>query len=295
VELQAAVRDLKSRDAILRGRALAGLANGETDWAPNAALVRACVARLGDRERVVRRFAAEVLGRWLANGDAATRRAVRERLRGALEKRDPHLAWSAAFILARVDGPRPALAPALMRAFALDDTDARWTAAVILTRMASARPSLARRLVTLSRRGSPGERRMALFCLRDLPLREPEGLAPFIHALDDPDPLVRSAAVSALGHLGRKPRAVVDGLLRTLREDPSWLVRRMAAVTLGQVGASRRDVRHALEVALEAEDHDLRKAARHALAHLVPPSRRSRDGASTSHAPPSRPRTTRRK
>src|SRR4029077_15396117 len=112
--------------------------------------------------------------------------------------------------------------------------------------MASARPSLARQLITLSHRGSPAERRMALFCLRDLPQREPDGLAPFMRALDDPDPLVRSAAVSSLGHLGRKPRTVVDGLLRTLRDDPSWLVRRMAAVTLGQIGASRRDVRHAL-------------------------------------------------
>jgi hypothetical protein len=44
-------------------------------------------------------------------------------------------------------------------------------------------------------------------------------------------------------------------------------------VTLGQIGACRRDVRAALEAALEADDLDLRKAARHALAHLAPPCR----------------------
>ncbi len=269
----AAVRDLKSSDAILRGRALAGLAGDSSDAPPSPALIRACAARLGDRERVVRRFAAEVLGRWLGNGDRGTRHAVRRRLRESLGRRDPHVAWSAAFILANVEGPRPALAAPLLRAFGLDDSDARWAAAIHVTRLAGTRPDLARRLRTLARRGSSMERRMALFCLRDLPVASEDSLTPFLRALRDPDPLVRSAALSSLGHLGRRPSCVVDALLHALTQDDSILVRRMAAVTLGQVRASRRDVRAALETAMEAEDLDLRKAARHALAHLAPPCR----------------------
>jgi len=278
----AVVRDLKSSDAILRGRALAGLASDASGTPPSPMLIRACAGRLGDRERVVRRFAAEVLGRWLSNGDRRTRRAVRRRLRDLLSRRDPHVAWSAAFILANVEGPRSALVAPLLRAFTLDDTDARWTAALLVTRLASARPEVARRLRTLSRRGSSMERRMALFCLRDLPIGLKDGLSPFLRALRDPDPFVRSAALSCLGHLGRKPRPVVDALLQALTRDDSILVRRMAAVTLGQIGACRRDVRAAIEAAMEAEDLDLRRAARHALAHLAPPCRG--DGA------PARPR-----
>lgn len=269
----AVVRDLKSSDAILRGRALAGLAGDSSGVPPSPALLRACAARLGDRERVVRRFAAEALGRWLGNGDRNTRHAVRRLLRESLARRNAHVAWSAAFILANVEGPRPALAGALLRAFALDDSDARWAAAVHVSRIASARPALARKLRTLARRGSSMERRMALFCLRDLPIVSEDALSPFLRALRDPDPLVRSAALSSLGHLGRRPRCIVDALLQVLTRDDSILVRRMAAVTLGQIGASRRDVRAALEAAMEAEDLDLRRAARHALAHLAPPCR----------------------
>jgi HEAT repeat protein len=84
---------------------------------------------------------------------------------------------------------------------------------------------------------------------------------------------VRSAAISSLGHLGRRPRCVVDALLHVLTRDDSILVRRMAAVTLGQIRSSRRDVCAALETAMEAEDLDLRRSARHALAHLAPPCR----------------------
>lgn len=268
-----ALRDLKSTDPILRGRALAGLAGDSSGAAPSPALIRACAARLGDRERVVRRFAAEALGRWLGNGDRSTRHAVRTRLRDSLGRRDAHVAWSAAFILANVEGPRPALAAPLLRAFSLDDSDARWAAALHVTRLAGAHPRLVGKLRTLARRGSSMERRMALFCLRDLPITSEDALSPFLRALGDPDALVRSAALSSLGHLGRKPRCVVDKLLRSLTQDDSILVRRMAAVTIGQIGASRRDVCVALEAAMEAEDLDLRKAARHAMAHLTPPCR----------------------
>ncbi len=180
------------------------------------------------------------------------------------------MAWQAAHILARVEEPRPRLAAPLLRAFSLDDEDARWAAAQILTRLALRHAPLAGRLRNLSRRGSAVERRMALHCLRYLPASASNGAAPFLRALADPDPMVRSTAAASLGRMGMRSSAILDALLATLRHDPSILIRRVAAVALGQIAAGRRDVRASLEAALEAEDRDLRRAARYALARLSP-------------------------
>ncbi len=56
-----------------------------------------------------------------------------------------------------------------------------------------------------------------------------------LHAISQPDSRVRAAAVSALGNfLG--DRAVVDILLKALRDDPSYAVQAAAAVQLGRSG-----------------------------------------------------------
>jgi HEAT repeat protein len=165
----------------------------------------------------------------------------------------------------------------LLRGFNLEDEDARWEAAQTLTKLAQTHPPLAARLKTLSRSGSPLERRMALCCLRDLPRSVHNRPEAFLSALDDPDPIVRSAAVTTLGRMGPRTPHVLDGLLAKLKADPSILIRRVAAVALGQIAAGRRDVRSSLEESMEADDPDLRRAARHALARLSPvPERRRR-------------------
>jgi HEAT repeat protein len=108
--------------------------------------------------------------------------------------------------------------------------------------------------------------------------------------------MVRSTAAGSLGRMGMRSPPVLDGLLDTLRHDPSILIRRVAAVALGQIAAGRRDVRASLEAALEAEDRDLRRAARYALARLSPVRPRelevrpvSRSHLSAARAPRKRP------
>jgi HEAT repeat protein len=270
------LHDLRSQDAILRRRALGCLVRDAEGDTPSPGLLRACVARLADRERAVRRCSADALAGWLEQGPPRVRREVRQRLREALDHRNARVVWQSAHILARVEGPRPRLAAPLLRAFSLDDEDARWAAAQVLTRLAHRHAPLAGRLRKLSRRGSAAERRMALHCLRDIPPCASNGVDIFLHALADPDPMVRSTAAASLGRMGMRTPAVLDGLLATLREDPSILIRRVAAVALGQIAAGRRDVRACLEAALEADDPDLRRAARHALARLSPAPPRER-------------------
>ncbi len=271
-------QDLRSGDAILRRRALGNLVRDAEGGRPPAALMRACVCRLGDEERSVRRFAGDSLAAWLAEGNGVTRRAVRSRLKEALGHRNPIVASSAAQILARDGGSKSQLIEPLLRAFSLDDEEERRAAAETLTRLAQSHVRLAARLRALARRGTPVERRMALYCLRDLPRSASVGPDPFLRALTDPDPIVRSTAASSLGRLGQRSRLVLDALLRALKQDPSILIRRVAAVALGQIAPTRRDVRTSLEETMEAEDPDLRRAARHALARLAPavPRRRAR-------------------
>ncbi|MFQ5457706.1 MAG: HEAT repeat domain-containing protein [Myxococcota bacterium] len=271
------LQDLRSDDAILRRRALGQLVRDADGSTPSPALLRACVCRLGDEERAVRRFSAESLSGWLENGTPATRREVRRRLKDALSHRNTRVAATAARVLTRVDGPRSRFAAPLLRALSLDDEEERREAAETLTKTAHVSRRLAARLRGLARRGSAVERRMALYCLRDLPKSASVGTEPFLQALSDPDPLVRSAAASTLGRIGRRSRLILDGLLRALKQDPSLLMRRVAAVALGQIAAPRRDVRASLEESMQADDPDLRRAARHALARLQPaPQRRRR-------------------
>lgn len=275
---QSSYRDLRSDDAILRRRALGNLVRDSEGGRPPAALVRACVCRLGDDERAVRRFSADSLTAWLLEGAAPTRRAVRGRLKDALGHRNPAVASTSAQILAREDGSKRRLVEPLLRGFSLDDEEERRAAAETLAKLADSQPRLAAKLRSLARRGKPVERRMALYCLRALPRSASVGADPFLRALSDPDPIVRSTAASSLGRLGQRSRLVLDGLLRALTQDPSILIRRVAAVALGQIAPNRRDVRTSLEETMEAEDPDLRRAARHALARLAPvaPRRRAR-------------------
>lgn len=275
-EINSSYRDLRSEDGILRRRALGNLVREAEAEGPSASLVRACVCRLADGERAVRRFSADALADWLTDGPPSTRRAVRTRLREALDHRNPKVASSAAQILSRDSGSKRRLIDPLLRGFSLDDEEERRAAAETLTRLVNSHRRLATRLRALARRGTPVERRMALYCLRDLPPSASVGPDPFLRALSDPDPIVRSTAASSLGRLGRRSHLVLDGLLRALTQDPSILIRRVAAVALGQIAPNRRDVRASLEETMEAEDPDLRRAARHALARLAPPATRRR-------------------
>src|SRR5947199_72684 len=111
------------------------------------------------------------------------------------------------------------------------------------------------------------QRKMALYCIRDLgaPSTDAEGVA--AAALGDPDVGVRLAALSTLPAVA-VDRVTASRRLLSLLEDPDGGVRRAAAVALGELGTNSEEVVAALRAAAASEDASLKRAAERALRRL---------------------------
>ena len=154
----------------------------------------------------------------------------------------------------------------LLETLGEDDGDLRWAAARIVVRMRD-EPELVRMLAELAARGRGPQRKMALYCIRDLgaPSTDAEGVA--AAALGDPDVGVRLAALSTLPAVA-VDRVTASRRLLSLLEDPDGGVRRAAAVALGELGTNSEEVVAALRAAAASEDASLKRAAERALRRL---------------------------
>jgi len=187
-------------------------------------------------------------------------------LERALADEVPRRRWGAAYAWSLL-GPVPeACLSVLLEAFGADDGDLRWAAATIVCELGE-RPSVSGGLRALMGSANGMQRKMALYCLRDLGIRPPGLEREVIAALDDPDPGVRLAAMSALAQLTADPPAAARALARRL-DDVEPGVRRAAAATLGRVGAGDPPVIDALRRARDGDDPALARAAARALVAL---------------------------
>ena len=225
--------------------------------------VARALAELGHARKAVQRPAAERLAA-AAREDATVRAAIAERLASA----DGRERWGAAYALAHVEpAPRDAM-PALLDALASSDGDVRWAAARLVVSAIQHEPALAALVPPLVRSASALQRKMALYCLRDLAAAVPVDGTGIALALRDGDPAVRMAAMAAA--LAVLPRTAdladrIGGLL----DDAEPGVRRVAAVTLGQLGVATPAVTGRLDAATSCDDVTLAKAARDALSRLA--------------------------
>jgi len=235
------------------------------------------IEELGHARKAIQRPAAERLGDAARDDEAVRRRLVAE-----LASVDPRRRWGAAYALARSE-PAPAEAiPVLLDALASTDGDVRWASARLLTRAVQHAPRLIEDVRALVQAPSSLQRKMALYCLRDLGDRVDAKL--LAAALGDSDAPVRLAAMSAAAMLLPRTPATAD-LLAALLGDPDPGVRRAAAATLGQVGVRTDAVARALEQACASGDAALERAATQALSRL---GASGRTGA-RSRPPPRRP------
>ncbi|HXG50859.1 MAG TPA: HEAT repeat domain-containing protein, partial [candidate division Zixibacteria bacterium] len=105
--------------------------------------------------------------------------------------------WALAYVLGHVAPPAPAAVEALLEALGHPEPDIRWAVALLLIRLGKSHPAIAANLVALSRDGTATQRRMAVYCIRDVGVPGPPARAALVRALGDTDPLVRLAALAA--------------------------------------------------------------------------------------------------
>ncbi len=174
--------------------------------------------------------------------------------------------WPIAYVLAHISSPSSLCLRVLGEALGAMDPDIRWAVALLLVRLAKQDHRIVGLLFDLLKSGSPVQRRMALYCLRDTEAKETAILQALLEALRDPDPLVRVAAVNSLKNLADIGGDGLNRLLDVLRRDADLRVRRTTALVLGYLGAPTEEIRAALEDASASRDPHLKKAACAALA-----------------------------
>lgn len=221
--------------------------------------VAALADALGAADKASQRRAADEFVSLAARGIA-----VEAALHAALVSGCARQRWGAAFTLARLGSlPRGAI-PVLLEALGMPDGDVRWAAADILIRQGMAAGAA---LAALARDGAPAQRKMALYCLRELGAWTAATDALARGALADADAGVRLAAMASLARQALD-RAAASAAVSLLLRDPVPGVRRAAAVTLGRLGVDLPAVRAALETAAAGNDPWLARAAAGALGRL---------------------------
>ena len=124
-------------------------------------------------------------------------------------------------------------------------------------------------MIQLVNTGNAVQRRMALYCLRDLKQTDHIAQEAYLASLRDEDPMVRLGGLSCLGKLRLTGGAMRAALLRLLEYDPDMGVRRSAAMTCGQIGDTDTHIIEALQRTAQSDDGSLRKVSTGALGKLL--------------------------
>jgi HEAT repeat protein len=187
--------------------------------------------------------------------------ALRNLLDGRLTESGHKNYWPAAYVLGHMNKPSSACIAGLIDALDHSQPDIRWAMALLLVRIANEQSDVVESLIDLCAKGSGNQKRMALYCVRDLALSDPVSLAALQTALADGDPTVRVAATICL-----KLRPDVDDsgrqlLLDIYANDSDPRVRHAAAITLASLGSPSAEFLSALRKSCESDDSQTRKAA----------------------------------
>lgn len=213
----------------------------------------------------VRRRAAEALAR-LSGLDES----VRISLRPLLATADSRRRWGAAYALALVGENSAELRAAVEHCLGDDDPDVRWAAVALRCRLSG--PAESDGLVRLLRHGTPLQRRMAAYCLRQVYPASTAAADAVLRALEDSDAAVRLAACAAAVRLISDVRRL-DAPLERLLADRDPRVQRAAAARCGEVSEHSERLVAALRRATANPDPALRRAAAGALQRLGRPRR----------------------
>jgi HEAT repeat protein len=177
--------------------------------------------------------------------------------------------WALAYILAHLAQPSSKTIETLLDGLDHREPDIRWAIGLLIVRLARMENKIVQSLSELCATGSSAQKRMAVYCLRDLNLDDENSLQVFLELLHDPDPTVRVAAVISLTKRTDLDTNGKQLLLRLYLDDPDFRVRNSAAITLSRLGSPSEEFLAALREANECENAQARKAASSALAILI--------------------------
>src|SRR5713101_7766830 len=158
---------LLSDDASTRLTALATLEAQSGPLSLPPEVCRGLFLCLGHSRKTVQRAAAAQLVRF-----ARTQPEIVATLIQTLTDSDPRMRWTAAFALSQIDLSAPSPLPVLIENLGHEESDLRWAAATAILRLAKQHPRVIKELLHLAGTGNAVQRRMALYCLRDLEQRD---------------------------------------------------------------------------------------------------------------------------
>jgi len=235
--------------------------NGEPDQLDK---IDALIASLEQSDKRAVRKAVDAL---ISMTSSATE--IADRLRALLDRAPAEKRWPIAYVLAQITSLSSPCLDALKDALDAADPDIRWAVALLLVRLGKkSDTAVARRLIDLVHSGKPTQRRMAVYCLRDIGAEDPAHCQAVQHALGDSDPMVRVAAITSLKAFPIIGGNATDQLLQLVSADGDSRVQSSAAIALAHLGPPTEKVSRALNDAARSSDSKLAKAARAALAIL---------------------------
>jgi HEAT repeat protein len=176
--------------------------------------------------------------------------------------------WPVAYILGNLPQPSPGVITALLDALDHREADIRWAVSLLLARIATHHAGLIDSLIQLCATGSNAQKRMALYCLRDLALSDRASLHAMLSSLGDREATVRVAAAICLKVRQDIDDSGKDLVLQAYLNDTEAKVRHTAAIALAHLGDASEEFVRALEQNNESGDEQTRKAARAALERL---------------------------
>jgi len=160
---------------------------------------------------------------------------VRDTLNRLLQQVSSEKRWPVAYTLAQLSAPSTSCLDVLIVGLGSEDPDIRWATLQLLIRLGKSDKRILPFISDLLITGSPIQRRMAVYCLRDLGL---EKSSVQLHCLRDDDPLVRVAAVTALAKHSRLSEDVLNVLMGLCSKDTDPRVRSAAKFALERLGVS---------------------------------------------------------
>jgi HEAT repeat protein len=176
--------------------------------------------------------------------------------------------WPAAYVLAHLPHPSFLTMRILLDGLDHPEPDIRWAIGLLLVRLANTEHGVVDSLLELCQKGSSAQKRMAVYCVRNLNLNDENSLERLLALLHDTDPTVRVAVVTSLRDRAQMDSAARQKLLRVFLDDPDLRVRNAAAITLAQLGSPSEEFLRGLTKACAGEDAQLKKAALAAFALL---------------------------